>query len=183
MWIWMGLLLRQNYLLGCWGCLSLLNWIGALTLFPLLKLPPRKFEPWFVLWSFFFMKLLFIKPRMEYRCVSTGAPSFYLDMGYMLDKQLCRIFGPLLAATWVIVEMWPAQVFSIVITLVDVHQNWLIWFRFLILEENPTVIPIDWVIFPSPLLNLIKISLLTVSFIILLEFSAYRMLSFDLWCK
>ena len=89
------------------------------------------------------MKLLFIKPCMEYRCVSTGAPSFYLDMGYMLDKQLCRTFGPLLAATWVIVEMWPAQVFSIVITLVDVHQNWLIWFRFLILEENPTVIPID----------------------------------------
>ena len=28
MWKWMGLFLRRN-LLRCWGCLSLLNWIGA----------------------------------------------------------------------------------------------------------------------------------------------------------
>ena len=27
-----------------WGCFSLLNWIGALTLSLLLKLPPRKLE-------------------------------------------------------------------------------------------------------------------------------------------
>ena len=36
----------------------LLNWIGALTLSLLLRLPPRKLEPWFVLWSFFLLVLL-----------------------------------------------------------------------------------------------------------------------------
>ena len=38
------LFLRKNNLLRCWGCPSLLNWIGDLTLSLLLKLPPRKLE-------------------------------------------------------------------------------------------------------------------------------------------
>ena len=38
---------------SCWGCLSLLNWIGALLLSLLLRLSPRKLEPWFRLWSSF----------------------------------------------------------------------------------------------------------------------------------
>ena len=42
---WMGLFLRKNHILRCWGGLSLLNWIGTLTLSLLLKLPPRKLEP------------------------------------------------------------------------------------------------------------------------------------------
>ena len=41
MWKWMGLFLRRNNHLRCWGWLSLLNWIRALTLSLLLKLPPR----------------------------------------------------------------------------------------------------------------------------------------------
>ena len=40
-----GSVLRKNHLLKCWSWLSLLNWIGALTLSLLLKLPPRKLEP------------------------------------------------------------------------------------------------------------------------------------------
>ena len=55
-WKWMGLFLRKNYLLRCWGWLSFLNWIGVLTLSLLLKVPPRKLEPWFVLWSFFLLR-------------------------------------------------------------------------------------------------------------------------------
>ena len=39
------LFLRKNPLLGCWGLLSLLNWIGNLTLSLLPKLPPRKWKP------------------------------------------------------------------------------------------------------------------------------------------
>ena len=66
MWKWMGLFLRKNNLLRCWGWLSLLNWIGALTLSLLLKLPPRKLEPWFVLWSFFLLKLLCISINQLY---------------------------------------------------------------------------------------------------------------------
>ena len=64
MWKWMGLFLRKNHLLRCWGWPSLLNWIGALTLSLLLKLPPRKLESWFVLWSFFLLRLLCISTEM-----------------------------------------------------------------------------------------------------------------------
>ena len=48
-WKWMGLFLRKNHLLRCWDCLCLLKKIGALILPELLKLPPKKLEPWFVL--------------------------------------------------------------------------------------------------------------------------------------
>ena len=44
---------------------------SLLTLSLLLKLPPRKLEPWFVLWSFFLLKLLCISmslPCMKYCC-------------------------------------------------------------------------------------------------------------------
>ena len=56
MWKWMDLFLRKNHLLRCWGWLSLLNWIGAITLSLLLELPPKRLELWFVLWSFFFLR-------------------------------------------------------------------------------------------------------------------------------
>ena len=41
---WMGMFLRKNHILKCWNFLSLVNWIGALTLSLLLKLPPIKLE-------------------------------------------------------------------------------------------------------------------------------------------
>ena len=66
MWKWMGLFLRKNHILRCWGCLCFLNWIGAFTLSLLLKLPPRKLEPWFVLWSFFLLRLLCISINLPY---------------------------------------------------------------------------------------------------------------------
>ena len=65
MWKWIGLFLRKNHLLRCWSWFSLVNWIGALKLSLLLKLPPRKLEPWFVLWSFFLLRLL---------CISINLP-------------------------------------------------------------------------------------------------------------
>ena len=46
---WMGRFLKKNHLLRCWRWFSLLNWIGALALSLLLKLPPRKLEFWFIL--------------------------------------------------------------------------------------------------------------------------------------
>ena len=61
MWKWTGLFLRINNLLRCWGWLSHLNWIGALTLSPLLKLTLRKLEPWFVLWSSIRSLICFMK--------------------------------------------------------------------------------------------------------------------------
>ena len=69
----MGLFLRKNHLLRYWGWLSLLNWIGAITLFLLLKLPPRELESWFVLWSFFLLRLLRVSINLPYGYVwNTG---------------------------------------------------------------------------------------------------------------
>ena len=60
LWKWMGLFLRKDHLLRCRAWLSLLSWIGVLTLSLLLKLPPKRLEPWFVLLSFFLLRLLCI---------------------------------------------------------------------------------------------------------------------------
>ena len=46
--------------------LSPLNWAGALAWYILLKLPPRKLEPWFVLRSFFLLRLLCISINLPY---------------------------------------------------------------------------------------------------------------------
>ena len=40
-----GSVLQEKSSFRCWVCLSLLNWIGALTLSLLLKLPARKLKP------------------------------------------------------------------------------------------------------------------------------------------
>ena len=69
MWKWMGLFLRKNHLSRCCGLLSLLNWIGALTLPLLLKLLPRKLEPWVVLWGFFLLRLLFLYKFTTWPCM------------------------------------------------------------------------------------------------------------------
>ena len=78
---------------------------------------------------------------MEFCChVWAGAPNCYLELLDMLQKQICRTVGPSLAAS---LEP-PAHyrnvasltLFSIGITLVDVHLNWLNWFHFLILEKQ-----------------------------------------------
>ena len=65
-WKLMGLLLRKNHLLRCWGCLSLLNWIGALILSLLLKLHRKNLETWFDVWSFFLLRLLCISINLPY---------------------------------------------------------------------------------------------------------------------
>ena len=65
-WKWMGLFLRKNNLPRCLGWPSLPNWIGALTLPLLLKLPPRKLEPLFILWSFFLPKMFCISTNLPY---------------------------------------------------------------------------------------------------------------------
>ena len=58
-----------------------------------------------------------------------------------------------------IVEMKPTEVFSIGITLVDVHLNWPNWLHFPILDEGLLIIPVDYMIFLSPLLDVARISM------------------------
>ena len=60
---WLQYIFRMIF--WCWVSLPHLNWIGALTSL-LLKLPPRKLEPWFVLWSFFLLRLLCISTNLPY---------------------------------------------------------------------------------------------------------------------
>ena len=101
----MGLLLRKNHLLRWLSWLSLPNWVGPLTLSLLLKLLQRNMETWFVLWSFFLLRLLgsfkpTIRPCMEYCChVWVGVSGCYLQLLDKLQKRICRTVGPSLAAS------------------------------------------------------------------------------------
>ena len=76
-----------------------------------------------------------IQPCMEYCSVLGGDPGCYLES---LDKLQKRIFGLLLfhllplLNPWFIIEMLPAEVFSIGINVVDAHLNWLNCLHFLI---------------------------------------------------
>ena len=71
-WKWMGLFSRKNHVLRCLGWSSILNLIGAHTLYLLLKLPPRKLELSFVLCAF-------ISPQVAlYLCKSTIHPCIRL---------------------------------------------------------------------------------------------------------
>ena len=60
MWKLMDLFLRENHLLRCRDLLR------ALTLSLLLKMSPKKLEPWCVLWRFFFLWLLCISVNLPY---------------------------------------------------------------------------------------------------------------------
>ena len=86
----------------CWGWLSLLNWICVLNYLYWKSLPPRKLEPWFVLWSFFLLRLLCITinlPYMEYCChVWGGASSCYSELLEKQQKRTCKTVGSSLAA-------------------------------------------------------------------------------------
>ena len=61
------------------------------------------------------------------------------------------------------------EVFSIAITLADVHLNWLNWFHFLILAGSLLVIQIDCMIFPLPFIDVTRMSMVTVSFLARLD--------------
>ena len=77
---------------------------------------------------------------MEY--VWTGASSCYLELLDKLQKRICEIIGGSLA-TFLEPLAHRQKFFSVGITLVHVHLNWLNWFHFLILEGGLLVILID----------------------------------------
>ena len=174
MWKWMGLVLRKNHLLRYWGWLSLLNWIGALTLSLLLKLPPRKMELfYFVLWRFFLLKLLCISINlpyslcMEYCChVWAGSPSCYLELLGKLQKQICRTVGRLLADS-----LEPLAHRQNVASSSLFYRDYFSrcscqnWFHFLFLKVDLLVIMIDYLIFLSPFLDVPRMAMSTVSFL------------------
>ena len=144
---------------------SKLDWALALSL--LIKLPPRKLEPWFVLWSFILLRLL---------CIFTSLPGDHAWNTVVMSGLV------LLVATWncwirykngyarLLVLLFSAsheplaQVFSLSLFyryLVDVHLNWLNWFHFLILKGGLLVILIDCMIFLSPRMPTSTVPLVT----------------------
>ena len=54
---------KSSFMIWSW---PFLNWIGVLILSLLLKLSPRKFDLWCVLWSFFLLRLLCISISLPY---------------------------------------------------------------------------------------------------------------------
>ena len=102
----MGLFLRKNHLLRCWGLTfsSKLDWISYIISFA--KTAFKKIGA-------LIRSLKFLSPEvalylykstirlcMEYCChVWAGAPSCYLELLDKLQKQICRTVGPSLAAS------------------------------------------------------------------------------------
>ena len=74
-----------------------------------------------------------------------------------LQKQVCGTVGHSLASS--------LELFSLGITLVDVHLNWLNWFQFLSLEGGLLVILIDCMIFLSQFEDATWMSMSTVPFL------------------
>ena len=94
-----------------------------------------------------------------------GAPICYLELLDKLQKRICRIVGPSLAASLEpLAHHRNVASLSLFysITLVDVLQNWLNWFHFLFLEEGLLVILIDCMIFLSAFLDVTRMSMSTV---------------------
>ena len=79
---------------------------------------------------------------------------FGLESLDKLQKQICRNVGPSLNACFeALVHLRNVASFSIDITLLDLHSNWLSWFHFLNLEGGLLVILINCMNFLSPLLD------------------------------
>ena len=141
----------------------------------LVKLPPRKLEPWFILWSLFLLRLLCIYKSTIWPCIEycwhfwAAAHSCVLELLDKLQKWICRTVGRSLAASLEPLAQCrnvATKVFSIGITLVDVYLIWLNWFHFLILKGGLLVTLIDFMgFFLSPFLDVTRISISTVSFL------------------
>lgn len=113
----------------------------------LLKLSLRELEPWFILWSFFFLNLFFFKKSTKLHGVSwtswrnrhVGSQS-YIYLLFLLNT--CLIIK--------------------------------IWLVFLIVMAGPLFFLIGYVILLLPFRNLIRMSMPTVSFHMQLKFEILR---------
>ena len=100
-----------------------------------------------------------IRPCMEYCChVWAGAPSCYLKVLDKLQKRICWTVGPSLATS-----------LEPLVHRRNVASLSLFHFHFLILEEGVLVILIDDIIFLSPFLDVIRMSMSAVSFLAQLD--------------
>ena len=98
--------MRRNHILRCWGCLSLLNWLGGSYIISITKTASKEIgvlihsvkfgSPEVVLYLY----KSTIQPCMEYCChVWAGAPRCYLELLDKLQKRICRSAVPSLDAS------------------------------------------------------------------------------------
>ena len=107
-----------------------------------------------------------IRPCIEY-CFHAwaGAPGCRLEMLDEIQKRIYRSVGSSLAASLIPLAHCQNVIrFFIVITLVDLHLNWVNWFHYLFLESGLLVIQIDCMILLSPFLDVLRIFRSTVFF-------------------
>ena len=155
---------------------SKLDWV--LTLPILLKLPPRKLEPWFVLRSFFLLRLLFISMNLPSghvlnTVVMSGLVLLVVTWNCWISYK--NGYAGLLVLhcciLWTLVHRRNVASLSLFCRyyLVDVHRISINWFSVLTLEGVLLLALIDCMIFLSPFLNVTRISMSTVSFLARLE--------------
>ena len=144
------------YILKCWVCLSVLNWIGALNIDSITISDSKK--NWVFVSSMnnipseaaLYLCKYSTRLCIEYFChVWAGAPNRYLDTLDKIQKQKWRITGPTNAVT--------LELLADFITLIDFNLNWLHWFHFLVLVRGPLFIVIVCMSFLSPILDVIRI--------------------------
>ena len=155
-----GYLLEENlYFEIFWDYLSLLNYIDAFTLSLLLKLSPKKLEPWFVLWHVFLLRLLFISINLLFSLKRNNVPSswlVFLAATWSFTSSLSSIFD------WSLKCIQPESFLLFSINLVDIQMN---QFLCLILVGSPLFILIGCINYQLLFLNVIRMSLSKMSFL------------------
>ena len=155
-----GYLLEENlYFEIFWDYLSLLNYIDAFTLSLLLKLFPKKLEPWFVLWLVFLLRLLFISINLLFSLKRNNVPSLwlvFLAATWSFTSSLSSTFD------WSLKCIQHESFLLFSINLVDIQMN---QFLCLILVGSPLFILIGCINYQLLFLNVIRMSLSKMSFL------------------
>ena len=116
-----------------------------------------------------------IRPCMEYGYHGWAvSPCCYLEILGELQKQVFRAVDYLLAASFEPMAYCRSVASSSLFCkyyfqLNFFHLNWSNWFHFFVLVGALVVIAIDWMIFQSPFLDVIKMSMSIVPFFTLLN--------------
>ena len=116
--------------------------------------------------------------------ISDGKPSCHLDMLDKLQKWICRTVGPTLVASAEPLghcRNIASLSFFCRYFLVYFHLNWLNWFCLLNLLGVLLVVLIDCMIFLSPFLDVVRLSMSTASFLPQLDFGIIYLLNGFLW--
>ena len=137
--------LKADYVLRYWGCLSLLNWVEAITMYLFKKIGSLTRSMKFIsLKVALYLYQCTIRPCMEYSYyVWAGALSCYLDLLDKLQKQVCTSVGrspatspELLSRRWNVdsLNLFYRYCFG------RCNMNWLNLLHFFILAGGPLVI-------------------------------------------